>query len=136
MSKARRKPRREEAATEGGSRAVLIRGQLGLDVGGKPALTEAGADLLEQISISGSLSEAARQLRYSYRWAWLTVDAMNRAWSKPLVTTATGGKKGGGARLTEQGQKVLAAYRHLQIELEHFLDQQHEGFLRALKSSA
>jgi molybdate transport system regulatory protein len=134
MSKARRKSR-GKAPADASSRAVLIRGQLGLDVGGKAALTEAGADLLEQISISGSLSEAARQLHYSYRWAWLTVNAMNRAWGEPLVTTATGGKKGGGARLTELGTKVLAAYRHLQIELEHFLDQQHEGFLRAVKAS-
>ena len=111
-----------------------LRGRIGIEIGTRSALTEAGADLLEQIAISGSLSQAARQLHLSYRWAWLLVDGMNRAWEKPLVLTATGGRRGGGATLTPLGRSVLAAYRHLQLELEYFLDQQSAPFRRALKS--
>jgi molybdate transport system regulatory protein len=113
-----------------------IRGRIAIEIGDRPALGEAGADLLEQISISGSLSEAARQLHYSYRWAWLLVDGMNHAWEQPLVTTATGGKRGGGAQLTDFGRNVLSAYRQLQLQLEHFLDQQHEPFARAVKAAS
>ena len=95
-----------------------------MDAGGRAGLTDAGADLLEQIAARGSLSEAARRLHFSYRRAWMLLDAMNRAWESPLVTTATGGKGGGGAQLTELGHAVLSTYRHAQVELEHFLSQQ------------
>src|ERR1700748_1589233 len=108
MSKAKR--------TKSGRGAILVRGRLAGEIGVRSGLTEAGADLLEQIAISGSLSEAARQLRYRYRWAWLMVDSMNRAWGKALVKTATGGKRGGGAVVTEFGASVLSAYRMMQVE--------------------
>jgi len=96
------------------------------------AFTEAGADLLEQIAACGSLSEAARRLRFSYRRAWMLIDAMNRHWPRPLVKTAVGGKSGGGTRLTELGRQVLASYRDLQMQLEHLLDQASPGFLAIL----
>jgi len=115
MSKRRSKSHRAD---------LLLRGRITIEMGKAVGLNEAGADLLEQIAISGSLSEAARQLHFSYRYAWLLVDGMNRSWNEPLVTTATGGKRGGGAKLTELGQAALSAYRHVQVELEHFLDTQ------------
>jgi molybdate transport system regulatory protein len=99
-----------------------LRARLWVEIGKDPALTESGADLLEQIEACGSLSEAARRLRFAYRRAWLLLDAMNGAWPRPLVITAIGGHRGGGARLTDLGRHVLHAYRDLQIQLEHFLD--------------
>ncbi len=99
-----------------------LRGRIWVQIGTTPALTEAGADLLEQIEACGSLSEAARRLRFAYRRAWLLVDGMNRAWPTPLVTTATGGKRGGGAKLTERGKHILRTYRDLQVQVEHLLD--------------
>jgi molybdate transport system regulatory protein len=99
----------------------LLRGRLWIEWDGV-ALTEAGADLLDQIAVCGSLSEAARRLRFSYRRAWMLVDAMNRRWPTPLVKLTTGGRRGGGARLTESGTRLLRAFRDLQIQLEHFLD--------------
>jgi molybdate transport system regulatory protein len=42
---------------------------------------------------------------------------MNRCWDRPLVETAMGGKRGGGARMTELGQAVLQHYRALQAGL-------------------
>jgi molybdate transport system regulatory protein len=101
---------------------LALYGKIWVEIGGKPALTEAGADLLEQIEVCGSLSEAARRLRYSYRRAWMLLDAMNKRWEKPLVITATGGKRGGGATVTPLGKHVLGAYRDLQVQLEHLLD--------------
>ncbi|MBV8780841.1 MAG: LysR family transcriptional regulator, partial [Phycisphaerae bacterium] len=111
-----------------------LHGRLWIDIGKSPALTEAGADLLEQIEACGSLSEAARRLCFSYRRAWLLTDTMNRLWPEPLVQTAIGGKSGGGTIVTEQGHRVLLAYRDLQLQLEHLLDQATEAF-RLLTSS-
>lgn len=102
---------------------LQLRGRVWMEIGGAAGLTEAGADLLEQIHASGSLSEAARRLGFSYRRAWMLVDAMNRRWPRPLVATAAGGARGGGSALTELGLAALGAYRDLQISLEHLLDQ-------------
>ena len=106
----------------------VLRGKLWVEVGGQPAITDAGADLLEQISVCGSLSEAARILRYSYRRAWMLLDAMNHHWPSPLVTTAVGGKCGGGAQITALGEHVLKSYRDLQLQLEHLLDSAGDPF--------
>src|SRR6188474_2757319 len=120
MAKAKRKPARGRVRIRG---APKLKARVWVEfAGGEPALTDAGADLLEQIIACGSLSEAARRLRFSYRRAWMLVDAMNRRWPAPLVALATGGKRGGGARLTELGRRIVAAYRDLQLRFEHFLE--------------
>ncbi len=110
-----------------------LRGKLWVESNGSAALTEAGADLLEQIAACGSLSEAARRLRFSYRRAWLLTDAMNKRWAGPLVTTATGGKHGGGTQVTELGTAVLRAYRDLQVQLEALLGENAAAFERATR---
>ena len=104
------------------SKPRLLRGQIWVESAGKPALTGAGADLLDQIDACGSLSGAARRLGFSYRRAWMLLDAMNRRWPQPLAATAVGGHRGGGARLTDLGRHVLRVYRDLQLQLEHLLD--------------
>lgn len=113
---------------------MRLRGRLWIETSGNAiALTEAGADLLEQIEAFGSLSEAARRLGFSYRRAWMLLDGMNRRWPGPLVETAVGGKRGGGARVTDLGRAVLSAYRDLQLQLEHLLDRQAEHFRRSTR---
>jgi molybdate transport system regulatory protein len=113
-----------------------LRGKLWVEIAGELALTEAGADLLDQIQACGSLSEAARRLRFSYRRAWMLTDAMNRRWPTPLITTATGGKRGGGAKLTDFGKTVLQSYRDLQVQLEHLLDRASRSFSAATRIKA
>jgi molybdate transport system regulatory protein len=76
------------------------------------------ADLLDVIARTGSISAAARDLRMSYSRAWTLVDEMNRAFRSPLVESSTGGKSGGGARVTTEGAKVLALYRRMQTTLD------------------
>ncbi len=102
--------------------AVALRARAWIEVNGQPGLTDAGADLLEQIDALGSLSEAARRLRFNYRRAWLLLDAMNTRWPAPLVITRTGGSRGGGAQLTELGRLILRHYRDMQIQIEGTLD--------------
>lgn len=69
------------------------------------------ADLLEAIRATGSISAAARSMNMSYRRAWLLVDVMNRCFKEPLVHSAAGGQKGGGAQVTVAGERALTLYR-------------------------
>ena len=50
----------------------------------------------------------------SYKRAWDLVEQMNTSFRMPLVTTSTGGPSGGGSRLTETGEAVLAAFRAIE----------------------
>ena len=72
------------------------------------------ADLLEGIRDTGSIAAAGRRLGMSYKRAWLLVETMNRCFKRPLVEASKGGRAGGGARLTELGQEVLARYRRME----------------------
>ncbi|MDX1668181.1 MAG: LysR family transcriptional regulator [Limnobacter sp.] len=78
------------------------------------ALGPGKADLLEAIYETGSISAAARSMNMSYKRAWDLVNVMNTRFEQLLVDTATGGKKGGGAQVTEFGQEVLGIYRRLE----------------------
>jgi molybdate transport system regulatory protein len=71
------------------------------------------ARLLECIRETGSISAAAREMRMSYKRAWLLLDSINRAFDEPLISTMPGGAKGGGAALTEFGAEVLERYRRI-----------------------
>ncbi len=72
------------------------------------------ADLLDLIDRTGSISAAGRAMSMSYKRAWSLVDEMNQAFQAPLVESARGGPKGGGAQLTDVGRAVLEHYRKLE----------------------
>lgn len=72
------------------------------------------ADLLEGIHRTGSIAAAGRSMGMSYKRAWVLVEAMNAAFRDPLVESTRGGARGGGARLTDTGEAVLAHYRTLE----------------------
>jgi molybdate transport system regulatory protein len=84
-------------------------------IGAVVAIGPGKADLLEAIGRTGSISAAGREMGMSYRRAWLLVEAINASFKESLVTTATGGKRGGGAVLTPFGQDVLHRYRAMEI---------------------
>ena len=72
------------------------------------------AELVEHIGKTGSISAAARKMGMSYRRAWQLVESLNATFREPVVETATGGKRGGGARVTDFGAKVVAQYRAME----------------------
>jgi molybdate transport system regulatory protein len=73
--------------------------------------------LLEGIARTGSLSQAAREMRMSYRRAWLLLADLNASFDSPVARTATGGRGGGGAVLTPFGCELVAGYRKLELSL-------------------
>lgn len=77
--------------------------------------------LLERIEKLGSIAEAARSMRLSYRNAWLWIEAMNRLAPSPLVEKTAGGVGGGRASLTDEGRKVVGWYKYLRAKLEELL---------------
>ena len=72
--------------------------------------------LLEMIARHGSISAAGRALGMSYRRAWMLVEAMNPGFGRPVVEAQSGGRSGGGARLSPLGADLVARYRAIERE--------------------
>jgi molybdate transport system regulatory protein len=77
--------------------------------------------LLERIMEHGSITRAAKSMKMAYRRAWDLVDSMNRQAEKPFVELATGGKGGGGARVTAAGKRAIKLFWRFHADLQSFL---------------
>ncbi|RSK24788.1 LysR family transcriptional regulator [Hymenobacter metallilatus] len=78
-------------------------------------------ELLTLIQEHGSISKAAQEMGMSYKRAWDLVSSLNTQSAKPLVHTQTGGKRGGGAEVTPEGQHLIQEFRELQERFQAFL---------------
>ncbi|WP_036774450.1 molybdenum-dependent transcriptional regulator [Photorhabdus australis] len=77
--------------------------------------------LLKQIKTTGSISQGAKLAGISYKSAWDAINEMNQLADEILVDRATGGKGGGGANLTNYGERLLQLYDLLtQIQQKAF----------------
>ena len=121
-SKAKHKPlgRISKGPVEKGD--VSIRARLWLDVAGETYLAPGRVTLLERIDEFGSITKAAKSMEMSYRHAWLLVDDMNKKAPSPLVIRKTGGKGGGGTKLSPEGKKAVDNFNVLQDKLFAFVE--------------
>jgi molybdate transport system regulatory protein len=92
----------------------MARLTLRVDFGPERQIGPGKIHLLEKVGETGSISAAGRALGMSYRRAWLLVDALNRYFREPVVTTQLGGKAGGGTGLTSFGASLVAHYREME----------------------
>lgn len=86
--------------------------------GGEKCFGPGAAELLEGVDRDGSLRAAAAHMGMAYSKAWTTLRNCEKTLDSPLLTRETGGKGGGGARLTPQGRALLEGYRRLERELD------------------
>ncbi|WP_218509015.1 TOBE domain-containing protein [Variovorax sp. dw_308] len=64
-------------------------------------------DILRGIGRTGSISQAARDARVSYKAAWQAIATLTNLAGVPLVERSVGGAGGGGAVLTGEGRQLL-----------------------------
>ena len=84
---------------------------------GRSAIGRERIELLEAIGSCGSITKAAQVMGISYKSAWDAVDAMNNLMPRPVLTTHAGGKRGGGAVITEDGHALMTAFHLLEERL-------------------
>jgi molybdate transport system regulatory protein len=85
-------------------------------------LLEKRIALLKAINEVGSLSKAASLVPLSYKGAWDMIDNMNNLCPTPVVEKETGGKGGGGTKLTSYGENLVRTYEVIQKEHQKFLE--------------
>jgi len=96
------------------------------DEEGHSLIGAGGARLLSEIDSTGSLKEAAKRAKMSYRYAFKRVDLMNERLGA-VVQMHHGGVEKGGARLTPLGKEVLAKYRIVEAEVERALSKRQKS---------
>lgn len=89
--------------------------------------------LLERIREYGSITKAARSMDMSYRHAWELVDSMNRQAVRPFVEAVTGGRGGGGARLTDDGEAAIRLFWKFYADLQIFLKREQKKLIHTLR---
>jgi len=93
---------------------VWIKGEKGHFLG------KGRVELLENIQSTGSITKGAAAMKMSYRQAWQMVEDMNKTSVKPLVEKILGGKGGGGAAITEAGEKAIKLFYEVDEKMKKY----------------
>ncbi|MEJ0025826.1 MAG: LysR family transcriptional regulator [Rhizomicrobium sp.] len=105
-----------------------------IDFADGTALGPGKVRLLELVAETGSIRKAAAAMKMSYRRAWLLLKALDDMFGEKLSQTATGGKEGGGARLSPLGRAVVARYRRVESAASGTASQDLKALAKALAS--
>lgn len=109
-------------------KSIGLEGKVWMTVGGENLGGSNRVELLAAIGQLGSITGAAKAVGLSYKAAWDAIDTMNNLAGEALVERVTGGKGGGGTRLTARGQQLVANFRTI--------EQVHGDFLERLNRQA
>lgn len=97
-----------------------VKGRIWLETNQGHKLGPGRQKLLLAIKELGSISEAAKKMKMSYRHAWEIVKQLNADSGELIVEKNTGGNGGGGSKLTAAGEALLKKYEHYQKAFEVF----------------
>ncbi|WXG44495.1 MAG: TOBE domain-containing protein [Promethearchaeati archaeon SRVP18_Atabeyarchaeia-1] len=104
---------------------------------GRNLLGKGGAEILESMSETHSISKAAKQLGRSYRQVWGQINEIEESLGQPLITRFKGGARGGGgAELTPAGLALLKEYRRVTEYVNGILKDEYFWEACGLKLSA
>ena len=92
------------------SSLMKVKFKIWMEQDGSVAFAEGRRMLLEAVDRLGSLNAAAKELGMSYRAAWGKIKATEEALGLKLLDVTTGGKGGGGAKLTHEARKLVTSY--------------------------
>jgi molybdate transport system regulatory protein len=106
------------------TKKYTIRVRMWIDEAKGPFLGIGRIWLLEHIAETGSITNAAKEMKMSYRQAWQLVEDMNKQAKLPLVEKLLGGKGGGGAQLTAAGQKAIHTFYALEKKINDFVSEE------------
>lgn len=98
-----------------------IKGRVWIYTDNGTVIGEGRLKLLMGIEQTGSISQAAKQMKMSYKKAWEMIHTMNAQFHFPIVVGSQGGIHGGGSKLSDAGKKLIEIYTSLITKNEQFL---------------
>ncbi len=101
---------------------MKIDGRFWLTKEGQSFLGTGRIELLERIDKIGSIHAAAKEMKMSYKAAWERINGMNALADQPLIERTTGGKGGGGTKLTPYARELIATFHRFNELHRQFID--------------
>src|SRR4051812_19159094 len=100
---------------------IKINGSLWLEADGNHFFGPGPVELLDLIEKTGSISEAAKEMKMSYKKAWELVNKLNAQTTAPVVVPRVGGEKGGGSTITDEARMLIKYHQRLRERFATFL---------------
>src|SRR5660397_103903 len=94
---------------------------LWIEKNNKGFLGKGRIELLKQINKHGSLSQAAKAMKMSYKGAWDSLHEMKKLSTEELIISNSGGAGGGGSTLTKKAHQYIKMYELLYDAQQKFL---------------
>ncbi|UCE96812.1 MAG: TOBE domain-containing protein [Candidatus Bathyarchaeota archaeon] len=108
-----------------------------LEYEGEPLIGKGGAEILEAINETKSITKAAKKVGMSYRYVWKYLAKIEKALHEPVLYTFKGGSMGGGgAHLNGLGESLLKEYRRVEGYVGEILGDEEYWEAIGLKISA
>lgn len=101
---------------------MKIKSKVWLETNGRLVFGEGKSELLRAIDETGSISEAAKKMRISFRHAWGYITAIERRLGMKFIVRSKGGKGGGGSCLTPSARALIDKYDKLRNLVNEFAD--------------
>lgn len=78
------------------------------------------AELMRRVQEHHSLRAAALSMEMAYSKAWKIIRTAEQGFGCKLLSSTIGGRHGGGAVLTPEGQQILAAYERFAADINAY----------------
>jgi len=108
------------------NKKFAVNGSIWIECNGERFFGPGPVELLERINESGSINQAAKQMKMSYKKAWEIITMLNTQAARPLVETQTGGSSGGGSTISSEAKEIIAWHKSLRERFKAFLEKETE----------
>jgi molybdate transport system regulatory protein len=103
---------------------------------GKQVFGDGVCRLLALIEDLGSINQAAKVEKMSYRQAWGKIKRIENRLKTKLLNRRIGGESGGGATLTWEGKEFLREYQKISQDIDEYMAQVSKRLNKTFESIA
>lgn len=101
------------------TRSLSVRWKMWLEIDGKPVFGPGAYSILKAVQETGTITEGAKKLGMSYRYAWGVIRKIEKRIGAALLETRKGGTVGGGgATVTALGLRFMELFAKADQEFE------------------